>query len=55
MTSVRRAPLAASDVFGRGEFVNENGDLRTLPYELPDADSRFGGIDGFYAARLTKR
>jgi 16S rRNA (cytosine967-C5)-methyltransferase len=53
--SVRRAPLAAADVFGRGEFVNANGDLRTLPYELEDADSRFGGIDGFYASRLIKR
>jgi 16S rRNA (cytosine967-C5)-methyltransferase len=53
--SVRRAPIAAADVFGRGEFVNKNGDLRTLPYELEDADSRFSGIDGFYAARLTKR
>jgi 16S rRNA (cytosine967-C5)-methyltransferase len=53
--SVRRSPIAAADIFGRGEFVNENGDLRTLPYELEDADSRFAGIDGFYAARLTKR
>jgi 16S rRNA (cytosine967-C5)-methyltransferase len=53
--SVQRAPIAAADVFGRGEFVNANGDLRTLPFELEDADSRFAGVDGFYAARLTKR
>ena len=51
---VRRAPLAATDVFGHGEFITPDGDLRTLPCYLPDADSRFAGIDGFYAARLLK-
>jgi 16S rRNA (cytosine967-C5)-methyltransferase len=51
---VRRSPLAAADVFGHGEFITQNGDLRTLPCHLPDADSRFAGIDGFYAARLVK-
>jgi 16S rRNA (cytosine967-C5)-methyltransferase len=51
---VRRAPLAATDVFGHGEFITPDGDLRTLPCYLPDADSRFAGIDGFYAARLVK-
>jgi 16S rRNA (cytosine967-C5)-methyltransferase len=51
---VRRAPLAAADVFGHGEFITQNGDLRTLPCHLSDADSRFAGIDGFYAARLVK-
>ena len=51
---VRRAPLAASDVFGRGEFITPDGDLRTLPCHLPDADSRIAGLDGFYAARLVK-
>ncbi len=51
---VRRAPFAAADVFGHGEFITQDGDLRTLPCHLPDADSRFAGIDGFYAARLLK-
>ena len=51
---VRRAPFAATDVFGHGEFITPDGDLRTLPCYLPDADSRFAGIDGFYAARLLK-
>jgi 16S rRNA (cytosine967-C5)-methyltransferase len=36
------------------EFISEDGDLRTLPCQLPDTDSRFAGIDGFYAARLIK-
>ncbi len=30
------------------------GDLRTLPMQLPDPDPRWGGIDGFYAARLVR-
>jgi 16S rRNA (cytosine967-C5)-methyltransferase len=53
-SGVRRAPITAADVFGRSEFVTKDGDLRTLPCHLPDADSRFAGVDGFYAARLVK-
>jgi 16S rRNA (cytosine967-C5)-methyltransferase len=52
---MRRAPIAPSEVFGRGEFISKDGDLRTLPCQLPDPDSRFAGLDGFYAARLQKR
>lgn len=54
-SGVRRAPITASEVFGRAEFISERGDLRTLPCQLPDPDSRFAGLDGFYAARLEKR
>ena len=53
--SVRRAPIAATEVFGRDEFISQDGDLRTLPCQLPDPDSRLAGLDGFYAARLVKR
>jgi 16S rRNA (cytosine967-C5)-methyltransferase len=52
--SVRRSPITAAEVFDRDEFVTATGDLRTLPCHLPDTDSRFAGIDGFYAARLVK-
>lgn len=52
--TLRRAPMAAADVFGCAEFINQGGDLRTLPCHFPDSDSRFAGIDGFYAARLLK-
>ncbi len=45
-----REPLAASDVFDRAEFVDANGDLRTLPCHLKEQ----GGMDGFYAARLRR-
>jgi 16S rRNA (cytosine967-C5)-methyltransferase len=54
-SAVRRAPLEASEIFGRGEFLTRDGDLRTLPCHLPDPDSRLSGLDGFYAARLVKQ
>jgi 16S rRNA (cytosine967-C5)-methyltransferase len=52
--SVRRVPIVASEVGGVADFINAEGDLRTLPCHLPDADSRLAGVDGFYAARLEK-
>jgi 16S rRNA (cytosine967-C5)-methyltransferase len=52
---VRRAPIAAAEVFGQTAFVSPEGDLRTLPCQLPDTDSRRAGIDGFYAVRLIKQ
>ena len=53
--SLERATIAADEVYGRGEFLTPQGDLRTFPCHLPDADSRRAGLDGFYAARLRKR
>jgi hypothetical protein len=29
--------------------------MRTLPQQLPDPDPRWGGLDGFYAARLVRK
>ena len=52
--SVRRVPISALEVFGQTDFINPVGDLRTLPCHFTDADSRFAGVDGFYAARLEK-
>lgn len=52
--TMRRARIAGGDVFGRDELVSKDGDLRTLPCHFPDGDSRFAGVDGFYAARLVK-
>src|SRR5262249_7820178 len=54
-TRLERAPISADDVFGRGELVTATGDLRTLPFHLPDADPHWGGLDGFYAARLRRK
>lgn len=51
---VTRVPMTASEVFGHGEFLTADGALRTLPQYLPDPDPQWGGLDGFYAARLTR-
>ena len=45
-----RAPVTAEEIFGHGEWISPEGDLRTLPCHLPDR----GGMDGFYAARLKR-
>ncbi len=45
-----RAPITAEELFGHGEWITPDGDLRTLPCHLPDK----GGMDGFYAARLKR-
>ncbi|MCA1471464.1 methyltransferase domain-containing protein [Bradyrhizobium sp. IC3195] len=52
--ALRRAPIVASEVAGLDEILNGDGDLRTLPCHLPNADPRLGGLDGFFAARLVK-
>ena len=45
-----RARLTADDVFGHGEWISPEGDLKTLPCHFAE----LGGMDGFYAARLRK-
>lgn len=45
-----RERIEPSDVFGHIEFIDPNGDLRTLPCHLAEQ----GGMDGFYAARLRR-
>jgi 16S rRNA (cytosine967-C5)-methyltransferase len=52
--AMRRVTVAGGDVFGRDELISKDGDLRTLPCHFPNDDSRFAGVDGFYAARLAK-
>ncbi len=51
---ITRKPISPSEVAGHDEFLTADGDLRTLPLHLPDPDPRWGGLDGFYAARLVK-
>lgn len=53
--TVARAMLTPAELFGHAEFVTAAGDLRTLPLHLPDPDPRWGGLDGFFAARLTRK
>ncbi|MFN4353971.1 16S rRNA (cytosine(967)-C(5))-methyltransferase RsmB [Parvibaculum sp.] len=46
-----RKPIAPDDVGGIGEIVTGEGDLRSLPCHMGIE----GGMDGFFAARLTRR
>lgn len=50
-----RKPISADEICGHGELLTSDGDLRTLPFHLPDADPRWAGLDGFYAARLVRQ
>jgi 16S rRNA (cytosine967-C5)-methyltransferase len=51
---LRRRPVAADEVHGRAEFLTGDGDLRTLPCQLPDSNPQMGGLDGFYACRIER-
>jgi 16S rRNA (cytosine967-C5)-methyltransferase len=51
---LRRQPITAAEVNGCAEWLTADGDLRTLPCHLSDPDSRWGGLDGFFAARLQR-
>jgi 16S rRNA (cytosine967-C5)-methyltransferase len=53
--SLQRVPITASEVGGLSEIVTAEGDLRTLPCHLMRPEPQFGGLDGFYVARLVKR
>ena len=46
-----RSPVAASEIGNLDEAITPAGDLRTLPCHL----AQEGGLDGFYAARLTRQ
>lgn len=51
VSGVTREPIRADEVDGIAQFCTPEGDLRTLPCHL----AAFGGMDGFYAARLRLR
>jgi 16S rRNA (cytosine967-C5)-methyltransferase len=48
--SLSRRAITATEIGGLAELLTPQGDLRTLPSHLADQ----GGMDGFYAARLTR-
>ncbi|MFC3052039.1 RsmB/NOP family class I SAM-dependent RNA methyltransferase [Kordiimonas pumila] len=47
----KRVPITASELGGLTELVTKDGDLLCLPSYLADK----GGLDGFYAARITRQ
>lgn len=59
----RRQPVGAGEYGIEGAWLNADGDLRTLPFYMPDPDPEpgpgprgptGGGMDGFFAARLRR-
>lgn len=50
----RRQPIEPSEVGGLAEAINAQGDLRTLPSQLPGGTPRLSGWAGFYATRLIR-
>jgi 16S rRNA (cytosine967-C5)-methyltransferase len=49
-TDMRRIPVRPEEIGGFASFITPAGDLRTLPSFWPE----WGGLDGFYAARLSR-
>jgi 16S rRNA (cytosine967-C5)-methyltransferase len=49
-----RMPIRPEEIGGLDVAINPEGDLRTLPFQLPACDGAPGGLDGFFAARLSR-
>ncbi len=52
---VMRSLITADEVGGVTEILNAQGEMRSLPCHMADAEPRFAGMDGFFAARLKRR
>ena len=50
-----RAPIAAQEIGGEGDWITSAGDLRTLPFHMAIEPEELAGMDGFYVARLRRR
>jgi len=50
----RRSPITSADIGDIPGAIDKNGDLRTLPHQLPGATPRLSGWAGFYASRLIR-
>ena len=51
----QRSPIEASEIGAEPAWIGADGDLRTLPFHLPQEPAELSGIDGFYVARLRRR
>jgi 16S rRNA (cytosine967-C5)-methyltransferase len=54
-SSMVRAPITDGECGIAQDWLTPEGDLRTLPFHLPNALPGLAGLDGFYAARLVRR
>jgi 16S rRNA (cytosine967-C5)-methyltransferase len=51
---LERSPVTAQEAAGLDRAITPEGDLRLLPFFLPDETPRLAGIDGFFIARLVR-
>jgi 16S rRNA (cytosine967-C5)-methyltransferase len=47
-------PVDPAEVGGLAEIVTPKGTIRTLPSQLPAANPRLSGLDGFFIGRCRK-
>jgi 16S rRNA (cytosine967-C5)-methyltransferase len=47
-------PITQDELYGRAEWIEPSGCLRTFPYELKLDVPEWNGMDGFFAARLIR-
>ncbi len=52
---VERVPVSAEEIGGLSDAITPAGDVRTLPFMMPDESERLSGMDGFFVARLRRR
>ena len=50
-----RQPVTPGEYGIPVDWISADGDLRTLPFHLPNGENKLSGLDGFYAARLVRR
>ncbi len=53
--TVQIDPLREDEPFGNTEWAEASGILRTFPFQLQLDPPEWSGLDGFFAARLTRR
>lgn len=50
-----RVPIVAGEAGIQSEWISREGAMRTLPTDTPQGDPDERGMDGFYAARLSRK
>ncbi len=50
-----RVPIRAGECGISNEWINESGELRTLPCHMMLPQAEMGGMDGFFACRLRRK
>lgn len=52
---LKRRPILALEAGGEPDWISREGDLRTMPFQMPRAKPELSGMDGFFASRLVRK